>query len=192
MYLKISSITSVCPRIISLIVVIFMFMNVHISAYSVICPMIDQPQNTHIALEDTVQTLPIDATQTLPINTPDAAVIPAEPYSESDVLLLERVTMSEAGDLSFDCQVAVAQTILNRLSFGGYGDSIPAVVYSPHQYSVANNGEPTNQVKSAVQEAIHNPTYPTNMLFFREYHYHSFAVKYKLIDGMYFSLQQSR
>ena len=180
MYSK-NSITSVCARITSLIVVISIFTNVPILAYPSARSTISQPQNTH---EDTIQILPID--------TPDVVAAPIEPYSESDVTLLERVTMSEAGDLSFDCQVAVAQTILNRLSFGGYGDSISAVVYSPHQFSVANNGVPTNQVKSAVQEAIHNPVYPTNMLFFREYHYHSFAVEYKLIDTMYFSLQQSR
>lgn len=114
--------------------------------------------------------------------------IPEEAFSKEDVDLIARVTMSEASIEPYNTQVAVAQTVLNRLHNGGFGDTISEVVYSKWQFSTADNGDPTEQVYQAVYEAIYNPPHPFNMLYFRQYYFHEFADDYKQIGGMYFSL----
>lgn len=109
-------------------------------------------------------------------------------FSDYDISLLERVTMSESGNQPFECQVAVAQTVINRLDSGRYGDSIYDIVYEQNQYSTGNNGYPTDSVIDAVNEAINNPPYPSNMVYFREGYYHTFAENYSKFGVLYFSL----
>ena len=116
--------------------------------------------------------------------------IPQKPYfSEKDIAILERVTMSEASTQDFEVQVAVAQTVINRLHMGKFGSSIEEIVYSPRQYSTADNGDPTDRVIRAVQEAINNMPYPSDMVYFRENYYHKWAKNYKKLGVLYFSLE---
>lgn len=110
-------------------------------------------------------------------------------YSKEDIALLERVTMSESSNQPFKAKVAVAQTIINRLHSGKYGKTIRHIVYSPDQYSTADNGDPNYEVIAAVKEAINNEPYPDNMFYFRQYHYHKWASDYKKIGALYFSLK---
>jgi hypothetical protein len=110
-------------------------------------------------------------------------------FSKNDINLLARVTMSEASTQSFDVQVAVAQTIVNRLHMGIFGDTIYEIVYEPNQYSTADNGAPNKQVIDAVTEAITHPPYPPDMVYFRENYYHKWALDYKKIGVFYFSLE---
>lgn len=106
-------------------------------------------------------------------------------YSDYDISLLERVVMSEASIESYQCKIAVCETILNRSEL--YGSSIEEIVTAPYQYSMADNGQPTEEVKQAVQQAINQRTYDTNMIYFREDYYFSFGTPYMNIDSMYFS-----
>jgi len=110
-------------------------------------------------------------------------------YEEKEILLLERVTMSETSIESYECKVATAVTILKRAKM--YNKSIEAVIYEPWQYSIADNGKPTEEVKKAVQDAILTESnYPDNMIYFRADRYHSFGSPYKQIGGHYFSLEE--
>jgi len=118
----------------------------------------------------------------------DDIQVPTSRFSEEDIKLLERVTMSESGNQPLECQIAVAQTIINRLDSGRYGTTIYDIVYANNQYSTRNNGAPNDSVLAAVQEAIYNPPYNTNMVYFRENHYHTFAVDYEKFGVLYFSL----
>lgn len=104
--------------------------------------------------------------------------------------LLCRVVQSEASIEPIDCQIAVCETILNRLAMGGFGDSITEVVYKPYAYSTAWNGEPTESVMQAVTFALEKQTYPANMVYFRTGHFHKFGTPYKQISRTYFSLAE--
>lgn len=110
-------------------------------------------------------------------------------FSNQDIQILERVTMSESGNQSMECMVAVAQTVINRRAYG-YGSSISNIVYTKAQYSTSNNGQPTDRVKKAVRIAITKRPYPKSMLYFRQWYYHEFAKDYKKMDSLYFSTRQ--
>lgn len=98
-----------------------------------------------------------------------------------------RVVMNEAGGESYKCQVAVAETIINRINSDKFPDTIYEVLYQPYQYSHADNGEITDSVKEAVTQALEQHIYDTDMMYFREDYYHEFAEDYFYINNMYFS-----
>lgn len=109
-------------------------------------------------------------------------------FSDYEIALLERVVMSEASIEPYDCKVAVAETILNRMDM--YSTSLEDVVYAPNQYSIADNGQPTDEVKQAVAQALEYRVNPTNMIYFRQDYYHSFGTPYTAYGEMYFSLKE--
>ena len=109
-------------------------------------------------------------------------------YSEEEILLMERVVMSESSTEPFEGKVAVAKTILNRAKM--YNMSIEQVVYQPYQYSFADNGMPTEEVKRAVTKAINDTEYPEDMIYFREGRYHDFGIPYQQIGRHYFSREE--
>lgn len=98
-----------------------------------------------------------------------------------------RVVMNEAGGESYKCQVAVAETIINRINSDEFPDTIYEVLYQPYQYSHADNGEITDSVKEAVTQALEQHIYDTDMMYFREDYYHEFAEDYFYVENMYFS-----
>lgn len=122
------------------------------------------------------------------LSEPLIEVIPE--FNDYDISLIERVTMSESSTQSYECQMAVAQTIINRIHSGRYGDTIESIVYEPNQYSTANNGDPSDSVKQAVQEVLETHPYPDTMIYFREGFYHKFAFDYEKFGVLYFSLYQ--
>lgn len=109
-------------------------------------------------------------------------------FSDCEIALLERVVMSEASIEPYDCKVAVAETILNRMDM--YSTSLEDVVYAPNQYSMADNGQPTDEVKQAVAQALEYRVNPVNMIYFRQDYYHSFGTPYTAYGEMYFSLKE--
>ena len=112
------------------------------------------------------------------------------PYSQEEIDLMARVVMSEASILPMDGKQAVAQTILNRLQDGRWGETITEVVYYPNAYSTANNGEPTAECYYAVMGAIEYPSaFPTDMFWFRTDHSHIFGYEYARIGNTYFSTE---
>lgn len=133
-------------------------------------------------IEDTVEVL------SEPEVIAEPEIIILSEFSDEDISLIARVTMSESSTQSFETQVAVAQTIINRMRDGTFGDSISDIIYEPHQYSTADNGPPSEQIYSAVQEAINTSPYPDTMFYFRQYYYHGWATDYRQIDDLYFSL----
>lgn len=116
----------------------------------------------------------------------------AQNISEYEYNLLLRVCMSECGGKygePLEGKIAVVETILNRCEM--YGKSIEEVVYQPNQYSTAYNGEPDEYVKEAVDIALREKSYPSNMIYFRAGNYHDFGIPYKQIGNHYFSLEES-
>lgn len=98
-----------------------------------------------------------------------------------------RVVMNEAGGESYKCQVAVAETIINRINSDKFPNTIEGVLYQPWQYSHASNGEVTDSVKEAVTQALEQKVFDNDMMYFREDYYHDFAEDYFCTDNMYFS-----
>lgn len=111
-------------------------------------------------------------------------------FTKEEIDLMARVVMSESSILHSDAKQAIAQTILNRLNDGRWGDTIHDVVYYPNAYSTADNGEPTEECYRAVESAIQYPTaFPTDMYWFNSNHYPNYGHPYTVIDGMYFSTE---
>ena len=98
-----------------------------------------------------------------------------------------RVVMNESGGEPYQTQVAVAETIINRVNSDNFPNTVLEVLNQPYQYSHANNGEVTDSVMEAVTSALEYHTYDTDMVYFRDWYYHEFAEDYFYINNMYFS-----
>lgn len=98
-----------------------------------------------------------------------------------------RVVMNESGGEPYQTQVAVAETIINRVNSDNFPNTVLEVLNQPYQYSHANNGEVTDSVMEAVASALEYHTYDTDMVYFRDWYYHEFAEDYFHINNMYFS-----
>lgn len=106
--------------------------------------------------------------------------------TQYNIELLARVCMSEAGNEPFLGKVAVVATVLNRCD--NWGLTTEEVVYAPHQYWLGYNGTPSEECFQAVAFAIENrEIFPTDMMYFRNKHYHTFGKPYTQIGAHYFS-----
>ena len=115
-----------------------------------------------------------------------APVEPEEELTQYNIDLIARVCMSEAANEPFMGKVAVAMTVLNRCD--NWDKSTEEIVYAPHQYWTGNNGAPTEECYSAVAFAIENrEIFPSDMMYFRNKHYHTFGTPYTQIGAHYFS-----
>ena len=138
--------------------------------------------NSNICSEEQIETIDITEERT---ENEYSYCITDEEYN-----LLLRVCMSECGGKygePLEGKIAVVETILNRSEI--YGKTIEEVVYEPNQYSVADNGEPDETVREAVDIALSSNTYPDEMIYFRSGYYHSFGTPYRQIGNHYFSLK---
>lgn len=89
-------------------------------------------------------------------------------FSERDIELLSRLVYSEARGETYEGQVAVAATVLNRLRDPKYPKTIPGVIFQVvdgyYQYSPVANGQiyqtPDETARRAVMDAIagYDPT----------------------------------
>ena len=71
--------------------------------------------------------------------------------NDTDRALIERIVMSESGDQPLEAQMAVAQTISDRMT--DFGDTL---IEATETYSTHDNGEPTDSVKLAVANVFDN------------------------------------
>lgn len=103
-----------------------------------------------------------------------------------------RIVMNEAGGESYRCQVAVAETIINRINCDFFPDEVEAVLYQSNQYSHAENGEITDSVREAVTQVLEYQIFDTDMMYFRSDYYHNFdeSEDYIEIDNMFFSTKK--
>ncbi|MDD3174646.1 MAG: cell wall hydrolase [Herbinix sp.] len=67
-------------------------------------------------------------------------------YSGSDLQLLTCLVHAEAGTQSYECKLAVANIVLNRVASSKYADTIKAVIYQSGQFSVAASGSLQKQL----------------------------------------------
>ena len=112
--------------------------------------------------------------------------------SDEEIFLIERIVMSEARGESCEAQEAVATVILNRWQEGSFGETISDVCYASGQFAAPWDGEISMSVNLAVKNAIvYYNTYcqdlPTQILYFRSDHYHTFGTPYISMGNLYFS-----
>ena len=83
-------------------------------------------------------------------NSGFAQVVQTSPYSlsEEDAYLMACCVSAEVGSSSYECQLAVANVILNRLKGGYYGNSVRNVIYAKNQFSVTKNGSMDRYIKN--------------------------------------------
>lgn len=108
--------------------------------------------------------------------------------------LLCRTVYCESGNQSIETQEMVALTILNRIESDKFPDTLHDVIYQKNQYEVTTwngfeNYEWTEQVEQAVENALIENRYPSDMYYFRNSYYHSFGVPYMQSGGLYFSTE---
>ena len=72
--------------------------------------------------------------------------------TDSEKELLARMAYSEAGNQSFDGQVAVVQVALNRYMHDAYSGSISDILLAPYQFAVGSHYGPTQM--EAVEAAL--------------------------------------
>ena len=112
--------------------------------------------------------------------------------SDQEIELIERIVMSEARGESCEAQEAVATVILNRWQDGSFGETISDVCYASGQFAAPYEGEISMSVNLAVKNAIvYYNTYcqdlPSQILYFRSDHYHTFGTPYISMGNLYFS-----
>lgn len=102
--------------------------------------------------------------------------------------LLAWLIMKENGHKTFDCMHATAQTALNRERDGRWGTL--EEICSSSAYAQHYNGEPNTECWAAAEWAVDHPdVFPTNMFYFKEGSYHSWATDWNEIDGTCFSTE---
>lgn len=114
--------------------------------------------------------------------------------TDSDLELIQRCIMSEAGGESDEGQQAVATVIFNRYFSPKFPNSFDEIIV-PGQFSVADNGEITRDVSINLYRAIFDygtqcQIIPYNCYYFRADHYHDFGIPYSQIGNNYFSLSE--
>ena len=112
--------------------------------------------------------------------------------SDKDIELMERIVAAEARGESCEAQEGVATVILNRWQEGSFGETLECVMTASGQFAAPYQGEISMSVHLAVKNAIvYYNTYcqdlPTQILYFRSDHYHTFGTPYISMENLYFS-----
>lgn len=92
----------------------------------------------------------IEAGAKLRVVIPSILSHEAEPFTDKDRLLLAKITQVEAGDESYESQLAVANVILNRVKDSRFPKTIRDVIYSGKQFPPAHNGLLDRSVPKAI------------------------------------------
>lgn len=107
-------------------------------------------------------------------------------WRQERIELLAWLIMRENGLKDMDCKLATGATALNREADGRWGDL--KTICSSSAYAQHYNGEPNEECWEAAEWLVDHPDiFPSNMFYFREGKYHSWATDWNEIDGTYFS-----
>jgi N-acetylmuramoyl-L-alanine amidase len=95
----------------------------------------------------------------------------AKPFTEEDRLLLAKITQVEAGNETYDSQLAVANVILNRVKDARFPKTIRDVIYSGKQFPPAHNGlldksVPKANAQRAAKDALNGKNNVEDAVYF--------------------------
>lgn len=113
--------------------------------------------------------------------------------TEAEIYELATLVWLEAGIESYECQLAVASVVINRMTTSG--QTLHEVIYAPHQFTPAyliSSSEPSESTMRATLEVLKNgPTLPEYVTFFRANYFFDWVEPYINIDHTYFSYDKS-
>lgn len=115
--------------------------------------------------------------------------------TSSEINLLASLVELEAGIENYDCKMAVASVVINRMKY--YDKDLNDIIYASNQFSVADRiggYEPTEESVNAVRDVLTaGVTLPEYVTFFRAGHYHNWGdqTPYIQIGNTYFSYSLS-
>lgn len=115
----------------------------------------------------------------------------ADRYSDSDINLIAKTCVAEAGNQSDYGKRLVIDCILNRIEDHRFPNSVKDVLYSPGQFSTVYNGQvdkivAPNKIKKIVIDEIKNRT-NHEVLYFNNIGYFSWATPVCHVEDHYFS-----
>lgn len=111
-----------------------------------------------------------------------------EPVEPSEDYLIASIVMAEAEGEEMVGKVAVASVILNRCE--AWNKTVSEVIGEPNQF--AKGKEPNLDCLRAVEIAKDvRDLYPSDMLYFRNAHYHEFGCPFLVIGHHYFSTERT-
>lgn len=143
--------------------------------------IVEEPSGGH----ETVEITPADEI------TEEISEIPVEEKNPilTDEEIIAMVVDIEAGvDADIIAKVAVASVVLNRCD--AWGMTVESVIYQKDQFAIAKSYTADDLRAVEIAQEVRD-LFPSNMLYFRNEHYHSFGVPYMEIGGNYFSLSES-
>lgn len=117
-------------------------------------------------------------------------VVPEDiPYTQEEIEMVADIVMNEASTEPFECKQAIAKVIFNRLEYGTYGSTLEDVINAPGAFCVSNNnGDTTDEcIEATIAAAMYPNCFPSDMLYFRNEHYHNFGYEYCKFGNTYFS-----
>lgn len=111
--------------------------------------------------------------------------------TDEEINLIALITMAEAEGESELGKRLVIDTILNRVEYDGFGESVYQVIYAPRQFECMTNGrvercEVRDDIRQLVIEEAVNRT-NSEVLFFRTMFYHDFGTPLVQEGAHYFS-----
>lgn len=111
-------------------------------------------------------------------------------WRQNRIEMLAWLIMKENGQKEFDCMFATGATALNRERDGRWG-TLEEICKSS-EYAQHYNGEPNAECYAAAEWAVDHPdVFPSNMFYFKEGSYHTWATDWNEIDGTCFSTEGS-
>jgi len=114
---------------------------------------------------------PIKLGMKLKVVLPSSFTQAAKSFTESDYMLLAKITMVEAGYESYEGQLGLANVILNRVKDERFPDTIRDVIYSGKQFPPAHNGlldksKPNESSLRAAKDALNGKNNVENAVYF--------------------------
>lgn len=139
-----------------------------------------------ISIEDSSEAV-VEESRASDVANPYRTVI--HRMTEDEFLLLGQAIYCEAGDTSFECQVATAEVIMNRIISEDWPNDIHGVIYQTGQFSVApyvHKATPTQTQLDVIEHLRKNgPTYlTTDYVFFCTPNSYE-LVGYKYMDDVF-------
>lgn len=89
-------------------------------------------------------------------------------YTDSEYDLFCRLVMRESGGESYQCQLATATVVVNRVRSASFPDTLEGVIKQSGQFSARTDKRPTESVKKACWAAVCGKgNIPSSVLYFR-------------------------
>ncbi len=113
-------------------------------------------------------------------------------YSSEDVLWLARIVQVEGNGTPYDCKLAIANVVLNRVKSGVFPDSVKNVIFHHGQFPPAykagfSESIPRDENIYVAKMALNGDNNISTCLYFNNRPFKSKADDlYKIIDGEYF------